>query len=269
MDSYPTMIDKLRLRKLFSKAAKDYDRHALFQAGISRGLLNKLKGIKGPLNILDVGIGTGRLAERLPAIFPKAKIFGLDFAWGMLQEARNKKNYPWLIQADAQFLPFKNNSFHLVISNLSYQWIDDLVGAFNQAYNLLKKEGRFFITVFGKDTLKELRLSFFEVWKARCKQANSLYLQLPDENSVYTALVNSRFRNIKINRKIKRETYWDLFSLLKWLKVTGSNYNTGDFFNNLAARQILKDMSEIYKIRYHDNGKLYASFEVIYAEATK
>ena len=263
------MIDKLRLRKLFSKAAKNYDKYALLQAEISRGLLNKLKGIKGPLNILDVGVGTGRLAERFSLVFPQAKIFGLDFAFGMLQEAADKKSYLSLIQADAEFLPFKNNSFHLVISNLSYQWINDLVGAFNQAYNLLKREGRFFITIFGKDTLKELKLSFFEACKARYREAKPLYLQLPDRDSVYMALLKSKFKDIEIKRNIKRENYQDLFDLLKWLKLTGSNYNPERFFNNLGSRQILEDISEIYKTRYHDNGKLYASFEVIYAGAVK
>jgi len=269
MNSYQLTIDKSRLRAIFSKAAKDYDRYALLQARISDELFNKLKEIKNPLNILDIGSGTARLTKKLSSVFPEAKILGLDFASGMLDEVKNKKNHLSLIQADAQFLSFKENSFDLVISNLSYQWVDDLTAAFNQVHNVLKSKGRLFITIFGKDTLKELKSSFFEDWKIRHKGRNFLYRQLPDEDSIYRALAKSRFKDIRINRKIKRQTYQDLFSLLKWLKFTGSNYNTEVFFNNLGSRQIFKNISDIYKARYHDNGKLYATFEVIYAQAIK
>jgi len=263
------MIDKLRLRRLFSRAAKDYDRYALLQAKISEDLFNKLRKIDKSLSILDVGVGTGRLTEKLSLSFPEAKIFGLDFAFGMLRQAMNRKIYPSLIQSDAQFLPFKDNSFDLVISNLSYQWVDNLVDAFDQIHNVLKKEGGFFITIFGRDTLKELRLSFLEARRLRYGEIKPLYLQLPDEEGLHETLTRLGFRNIEISRKLKKKTYRNLFSLLKWLKATGSNYSSGDLFNNLGSRQILEETAEVYRARYRDNGNIYASFEVIYAEARK
>ena len=135
--------------------------------------------------------------------------------------------------------------------------------------SFLKKDGEFFISIFGKDTLKELKSSFSKVLRTRGKKSDSLYVQLPDEGCVYEALAKAEFKDIKIKRSFRKMAYQDLFSLLNWLKATGSNYSSGDLFSNLGLRQILGETAEVYKERYHDNGNIYASFEVIYAEARK
>lgn len=47
----------------------------------------------------------------------------------------------------------------MVISNLSFHWINDLPGCFRAIMNSLKPDGVFLATVFGGDTLFELRSS--------------------------------------------------------------------------------------------------------------
>ncbi len=66
------------------------------------------------------------------------------------------------IITDEELIPFKNDSFDLVISNLNLHWINDLPGSLIQIKNILKPSGLFIASIFGGDTLLELRKSFIE-----------------------------------------------------------------------------------------------------------
>src|SRR5215210_7661423 len=65
--------------------------------------------------ILDVGCGTGEIASRLAAMFPRARIVGVDLIESHLEVGR--KRYASLAdrmrfqQADAFELPFEDRSF--------------------------------------------------------------------------------------------------------------------------------------------------------------
>lgn len=260
-------IDKLKVRDLFSKAAKTYDRHSFIQAKVADYMFSQLKTQGRVLGILDIGTGTGRLSEKLKRIFPKARIFGLDFASGMLEEAKNKHKDLCLIQADAHELPFKIKSFDLVVSNVSYQWSDNLAGAFVEAARILKDGGYFLSAIFGNKTLEELRLSFLEARGDKRKILPNF--ELPHKKEIFQALKEAGFKNITIEQKLMKERYANTLNLIEWIKLTGANYSTRVLPNNLGASIILKEAAKIYESRYRDNGNIYATFEVIYAQANK
>lgn len=56
-------------------------------------------------------------------------------------------------------LPFEENTFDLVISNLALHWINDLPGVLTQIRRVLKPDGLFLASMFGEETLWELRYS--------------------------------------------------------------------------------------------------------------
>lgn len=66
---------------------------------------------------------------------------------------------PIRIQGDEEFLPFQDNSLDLVISNLSLHWVNDLPSTFAQIHRCLKNDGVFLASLFGENTLQELRSS--------------------------------------------------------------------------------------------------------------
>ena len=65
-----------------------------------------------------------------------------------------------LVVADEEYIPLKNNSVNLITSNLAFHWINDLPGTFIQARQALKPDGMLMVSMFGGNTLKELRESF-------------------------------------------------------------------------------------------------------------
>ena len=56
-------------------------------------------------------------------------------------------------------LPFDDESVDLVTSSLSAHWVNDLPGLFKEVRRILKKDGVFIGSLFGGDTLFELRCS--------------------------------------------------------------------------------------------------------------
>lgn len=58
---------------------------------------------------------------------------------------------------DEEKLPFEVNTVDLVVSNLTLHWVNDLPGTFFQILCSLKNDGVFIASVFGGDTLYELR----------------------------------------------------------------------------------------------------------------
>ncbi|XP_050296890.1 arginine-hydroxylase NDUFAF5, mitochondrial isoform X2 [Anthonomus grandis grandis] len=60
---------------------------------------------------------------------------------------------------DEENIEFKPNSLDLVVSSLSLHWVNDLPKAFHKILESLKEDGVFLASVFGGDTLYELRSS--------------------------------------------------------------------------------------------------------------
>lgn len=102
--------------------------------------------------ILDVGIGNGKLTNFLFKNHPQID-FGIDIeksGLGMakkLEMAKGKKRYNKVIWANAEEMPFKDASFHTVISNSTFEHISKDLKAVNEVARVLKKDGLFFLTV--------------------------------------------------------------------------------------------------------------------------
>ncbi len=61
------------------------------------------------------------------------------------------------VAADEEALPFANETFDLVVSALSLQWVNDLPGTLTQICRALKPDGLLLAALAGGDTLTELR----------------------------------------------------------------------------------------------------------------
>jgi NADH dehydrogenase [ubiquinone] 1 alpha subcomplex assembly factor 5 len=58
-------------------------------------------------------------------------------------------------------LPFPDHTFDLVLSSLSLHWVNDLPNALIRIKQVLKPDGAFIGSMFGGNTLKELRYCFY------------------------------------------------------------------------------------------------------------
>lgn len=239
------MLDKGKITANFSKSAKDYDRHALLQQGMADSLFQTV--IKyAPKNILDIGCGTGCLAAKLAGYFPAAEVIGIDLSPEMVRIA--KAHYPAanlrFLEGDGEQLPFPDNTFDLVISNASFQWMD-FGKAAEETRRTLKPGGRLMFTTFGPKTLQELRQLGFRV--------NPLLSVKGIKKILGRAFIGKEF-----SAAVCAQTFDSIKSAIKHLK------NIGAQTAGAAAGQKLK-ISALKK----EKGKFAVTFEIIYCCATK
>jgi SAM-dependent methyltransferase len=104
-------------------------------------LFHSIVQIKGP--VLDLGCGDGHFAET-----NQMKLdVGIDLAPASLQEARGRKMYANLEQADATKLPFANEAFETVISNCVVEHIPGVDLVFKETFRVLRHGGKFVLSV--------------------------------------------------------------------------------------------------------------------------
>jgi malonyl-CoA O-methyltransferase len=248
-----------KVRKAFSDAAMNYEMLSSLHKEIGRELVRKVMH-QDAARVLDVGTGTGYLANKAKFYFPESLVVGVDLADGMVLEANKLKEGIQIVQADACALPFKKGAFDLVISNLAYQWVADLPHAFGVAHQALSDRGRMCATLFGRRTLEEL----FECVNAVSpgKPVN----RLPDMDKVRSALELAGFKNIAIDYELIKVQFADVFDLLKWTKSIGANILNEDIF---LGPKTLGKLDEHYKKSYPYADGVCASFEVIWMLADK
>lgn len=258
-----------RIRAAFSNSAMQYEALAGLQKEIGRELVGKISDREDCRYILDVGMGTGWLTNRLSLLFPEARVFGLDFAGGMIQSARQQYETFQILQADAAALPFQRDVFDIIVSNLTYQWLDDLKATFQQSYSTLKANGIFCLTLFGHKTLEELFLSLgnSSIRNKEGKEKNTLLVKrLPEENDVRGAICKAGFKNIETESEIIKVHFEDMMALVKWIKDIGANAIRKNIY---IGKDGLLQASEYYNRNFKDSWGVYASFEVIWVKAIK
>lgn len=256
------MLDTKLIRKSFSRASSSYDVNAFLQKRIGLELLENIKSdsIK-PDRILDIGAGTGWLSQELSEYF-NLRIFGIDSARGMVCRANSRKCLK-AIQAEAENLPFKLESFDCLVSNLALQWVIDLDAAFKEAARVLRQDGYFYFSCFGPGTLEELKASLSANLEMREYFAN---FNPADENKIEISLKNNGFKQIDIRTEKLSENFSDLLSLLKWLKLIGANILDKPKF---MRRQDLLRANEFYINNFSCSDKVYATFNLIKVKAIR
>ena len=265
-------IDKREVRRAFSRAAADYDAAAVLQREVCARMLERLEYIKlQPERILDVGSGTGWGTRRLTQRYPSAQLIALDIASGMLQAARGHSGW-WQklfggakqiqVCGDMEALPVAANSLDMVWSNLAVQWCNDLPTTFVELKRVLKVDGLLMFSTFGPDTLKELRQAFNGV-----DQHNHLN-RFTDMHDIGDMLVHSGFAEPVMDMEYITMTYDDVRGVLQDLKAIGAHNATAGRARGLMGRNAWTRLVENYE-RLRSNGKLPATFEVVYGHAWK
>ncbi|MCZ6924090.1 MAG: malonyl-ACP O-methyltransferase BioC [Rickettsia endosymbiont of Ixodes persulcatus] len=260
-------LDQTQIAQRFNKAASTYDPVAVLQQQVGKSLLERLQGIRcQPQTILDLGCGTGYFEAFLKKLYPTAKIIGLDKSNGMLTQAQVKeKKYQltdihW-VNGNAENLPFSDHSFELVYSNLMLHWSNDFIKSLKEIRRILKPEGLLLFSMVGPDTLQELRYC----WSTIDEQPH-VHL-FADMHDLGDNLHQTPFVDPVMDVEYFTLLYSEALDLMKELKKLGVQNIAKNRHRGLTSKGTLKKLIQAYECFRTKEGKLPATWEIIYGHA--
>jgi demethylmenaquinone methyltransferase/2-methoxy-6-polyprenyl-1,4-benzoquinol methylase len=157
----PVGEKETRVRGVFDSVASRYDlMNDLMSGGIHRvwkRFTIELSGVRSGNAVLDIAGGTGDLAARFADIVgPEGRVVLADINDSMLKVGRDKLldngrlgNLEF-VQADAQCLPFPDDSFDCVTIAFGLRNVTDKDAALRSMLRVLKPGGRLLVLEFSK-----------------------------------------------------------------------------------------------------------------------
>lgn len=135
--SIPAIYDRYMVPLVFAPYAK---------------LVAERAALLKPRNILETAAGTGVVTSELRRALPDAEIVATDLNWPMLEQAAERiggRNVRFEV-ADAQSLPFDDESFDLVICQFGVMFFPDKVKANCEARRVLRPSGRYMLVIWDR-----------------------------------------------------------------------------------------------------------------------
>jgi malonyl-CoA O-methyltransferase len=211
----------LLIAKSFSKAATNYNKHAVVQQPIAESAIETLNQIrrKEDQSVLDLGCGTALKLEQIKGDTPN--YIGVDLAAGMLALANEhalsqKIPSTKFINANAKALPLKDESIELLYSSMALQWCDSQFDVMAEARRVLSKGGRGVIAVLVDGSFCELE----QAWAA-ANMPSRVNQFASTQDWVAAAKLNQLGCNVE--EKLFYQGFPNSFDMLKSLKAIGAD----------------------------------------------
>lgn len=159
----------------------------------------------------------------------------------------------------------KQNEYDLIVSNLSMHWINDLPGAFVGLYNCLKPDRCFMGSMFGGDTLFELRASLQLAEMERYGGISPRVSPFVDSADVGGLMQKAGFQMLTVDVQDIVVEYPSVQALMTDLQLMGED-NAILTTPPALTRDLLIAVEPIYRTLYGDRqtGHLPATFKFVF-----
>ncbi len=247
-------LDPAQVRRAFERAAAAGGDAAVLQREVERRMFERLDYIRcRPHRVLDSGCGVGHGLKLLRRRYPEADLLGMDFAPGVLGEAKREESLferarrfasssgRFYLCADFARLPLRAASVDMVWSNLALAWAGDPLAALREVHRVLIAGGLLMFSSYGPDTLKELKAAFGAGSAARHVHS---FIDMHDLGDM---LVASGFAAPVMDMEVITLTYSEVPALLRDLKASGGTCAARDRQRGLMGRRAWERMLASYE----------------------
>jgi ubiquinone/menaquinone biosynthesis C-methylase UbiE len=265
------MDQECAMRLHYDTFAKEYD-------GVDQGVervLSKLKIAPGS-EILDIGCGTGKLTLRLPEIDSFRRVVGIDLSDGVLNVARKHaqdlhlRNFEFL-RASAWQLPFDDERFDSVVSNMVFHLVPDQERAFAEIVRVLKSSGSAVLQFLGGgDVAPEMSRIIRNSWNRILpeKDAPNLFYEVTVEMAKeYLANLGIDKFEIAWRRDVMKIKEPDVPPFLEFFKLVGDFWQWG--ISKEAAKRVKDLITKQVKSKAASTGYFSNTVNVLLIEFTK
>jgi malonyl-CoA O-methyltransferase len=274
------MINKQLLQQRFTNSAKTYDQYANVQKKMALELLETVKvEAKGafeagePIQILEIGCGTGYLTERLCQGYPNARITAIDLAPGMIDVAHERIQHPNLqfICADIEEMELLKK-YDLVISNATFQWFNQIEDTTKKIYTSLKPNGILCFSTFGESTFHELHSSYKKALEEIGDDPSSYtpgqaFYSLEELISICNVSLNGKPNKVEGKEKLEKELFSTVKDFFTSVKKIGANNSNQE--QSTQKPTVIKRMIKHYEETYRIEGLVQATYHCLLLKVIK
>ncbi len=248
-----------------ARFAARYDAAAVLARETGRRMAERLDLVNiEPRCIADIGCATGEGLGELQRRYPQALPLAIDSARPLLAAVRSRATLmqrlrgraPRCVNATAAALPLAGGAIDLAWSNLALHWQDDPRLAFTELHRVLASGGLLMFSMFGPDTLKELRASCAKVG------AGDTARRFVDMHDIGDVLVAAGFADPVMDMEMITLTYATPRAFLRDLRHLGVR-------DALLGAQPWCDWRRTLSAWERIDQRLPASFEIVYGHAWK
>ena len=159
IDSARVLREQYRDGSNLSARIRLHQRFSTNRYGQLRWIFDRIK-IADTARVLELGCGTGLFWRSQAKIPARWQIVLSDMSFGMLGETRANLAHIdhkfTLMQADAQAMPFRDESFDAVIANHMLYHVPDIARALSEVRRVLKPSGVCYAATMGITNMREM-----------------------------------------------------------------------------------------------------------------
>ncbi|XP_022070148.2 arginine-hydroxylase NDUFAF5, mitochondrial [Acanthochromis polyacanthus] len=212
---------------------------------------------------LDIGGGKSHIAEHLNKDVVQSLVL-TDVSQQNLKRCRQTEVPTRCVVVDEEFLPFKENTFDLVLSSLSLHWINDLPGVLRQIQQVLKPDGVFIGAMVGGDTLYELRCSLQLAESEREGGFSAHVSPFTAVTDLGNLLGGAGFSLLTVDVDEVQVHYPGMMEVMTDLQGMGES-NCAWNRRSLLHRDTMLAAAAVYREMYgNQDGSVPATFEILY-----
>jgi SAM-dependent methyltransferase len=168
------------------------------------------------------------------------------------------------IIADTDVLDAEQGTYDLVIHALSLHWAQDLVGQLVQSRRALKPDGLFIATLFGGDTLNELRTALAEAEVAVTGGLSPRVAPMAEIRDLGGLLQRAGLALPVADATPFNVTYTDIYALMRDLRAMGEGNALAARLRKPTRRAVFKQAAAIYDQHFGlSDGRIAATFDVV------
>jgi len=241
-------------RDIISHIYKDYN---FIKKEATKRLLTKLTEIKKTFNtILDVGSHQGEVLLELQNVikYPYS-LFSTDISLNMLRHHPKDSIFKILTNEEHK-LPFKENSFDLIISVLSLHSINDLSLFLSNIYRILKPNGLFLATFPSYNSLSLLAEILYKADIHIFQGISPKVYPFIDIKTIGNLLVANNFQDVIADNSTININYKDYKNIFKDLKSIGETNSLQNNHTKHLTKEYLQYMDKLF-LEYKQQNDYY------------
>jgi len=151
-------MNKELIKKRFQKNIETYAENAKVQKQMAEKLLTYLEEEEYS-QVLEIGCGVGILTEKLCSKIKYDSYTANDIVPDCEQYLNKiSENINFVCEDIEEYILNYSNQFDLIISNASFQWVEDFEKFIHKLLKKLKPNGILIFSTFGKENFREIRM---------------------------------------------------------------------------------------------------------------